>query len=85
MEEKEFPKEVIGGGYGFFGYKGWVCDRAIYRDDPTWLQECIDRGYIDSTSILLGGQTVRAFCEDQRKTRCSKLLSDLDWPLRPIA
>lgn len=36
--------------YGWFGYQGAMCDRAIQADNGPMLQECIDRVFIDTAA-----------------------------------
>jgi hypothetical protein len=50
--------------YGFFGYRGWVCDQAIRTDNPAMLAECIERDYVGADDEILTFKTVRQFCKE---------------------
>lgn len=62
--------------YGMFGYAGHCCDTAINRDDPEQVQECFERGWIDTkTRTILG--TVMDKC-DRVAPKCAQRLRELD-------
>lgn len=49
--------------YGFFGYRGTMCDLAIGSDNAPMLMECIDREFIDENSVTLMNVKVIDHCE----------------------
>ena len=51
-------------GYGFFGYKGAMCDRAIRSDNAPMLAECLEREFFDPDDEMLSLKTVRQFCKE---------------------
>jgi hypothetical protein len=68
MTETVVPKPSLlppneGQKYGFFGYSGAMCDRAIRADNAPMLEECVERGFVDADSRMLGGGTVLEYCE----------------------
>jgi hypothetical protein len=77
----EFQPNGAAINYGFFGFSGHVVDRSISQDRQDWLQECIDRGWIDKASETMAFLTVRKLCADKGALRCEKLLADLGWSL----
>ena len=62
------------GQYGWFGYQGAMCDRALRSDNGPMLQECIDRGFIDADCEVLGFGNVLKFCEARGYTACAEVL-----------
>ena len=61
--------------YGFFGYKGAMCDRAIRADNADMLKECIEQGWIDAKTEVLGFGTALDFCKARGFTKCAELLA----------
>ena len=70
------PEQIPNQQYGFFGYKGAMCDRAIRLDNAPMLRECVDRGFIDLASEMLGGGTVLDHCR-KVAPKCAAMLEEL--------
>ncbi len=66
------PRQNI--SYGFFGYEGAMCDSAIRSDNAPMLKECIERGWIDSDTCVLGFRNALQFCEARGFEKCAELL-----------
>ena len=63
--------------YGFFGYEGAMCDRALRSDNAEMLKECIERGWIDADTEVLGAGSVIEFCERRGFAKCGAVLRAL--------
>lgn len=70
------PEQIPDQQYGFFGYKGAMCDRAISRDNPDMLKECVERDFIDANSEMLQGGTVLDYCR-KVAPKCAAMLEAL--------
>ena len=76
-----FPPKDPTKGYGWFGYEGAMCDRAIRADNPDMLAEAVARGWINADSEMLDGKTILQYCE-RVAPKCAERLRGL-MPLRP--
>ena len=70
------PTQDENENYGFFGYRGAMCDRAIRTDNPKMLAECIEKGFVDATSEVLGAGTVLDYCR-KIAPKCAAMLETL--------
>jgi hypothetical protein len=70
------PEQIEGQVYGFFGYKGNMCDRAIKGDNAPMLRECVERGFVDADSEMLNGLTVLAYYK-KVAPKCAEMLESL--------
>lgn len=60
-------------GWGWFGYEGSMCDRAIALDRPDMIRECVQRGWINPKSEMLDGKTILQQCE-KVAPKCAEFL-----------
>lgn len=76
---EEIKRDPLSGGpyfgYGFFGYRGAMCDRAIRADNADMLAECLERDFFDPDSELVTFKTVRQFCKEIAP-RCFAMLEE---------
>lgn len=50
-----FPPRGTHGNWGWFGYEGSMCDRAIRADNPKMIAECVRLGWINPASEMMSG------------------------------
>jgi hypothetical protein len=67
------------GNYGFFGYRGAMCDRAIRADNVQALVECVEREFIDSDSTDMLGNSMVKHCERHGAVKCATMLRERGW------
>lgn len=72
-EKKSLLPPDDGRGWGFFGYRGAMCDRAIKADNAPMLAECLERDFFDPDAEMLNFKTVRQFCKEVAP-RCYAML-----------
>lgn len=60
--------------YGFFGYEGAMCDRAIRARNLPMLRECMDRGFMDADTEVIGFKNVVDFCEARGYPECAEAI-----------
>ena len=68
------PAKAHNQQYGFFGYEGAMCDRAIRADNRPMLKECIDAGFIDANTEVIGFKNALDFCERRGFKQCAEVL-----------
>lgn len=76
-----FPPKDPNKSYGWFGYEGAMCDRAIRADNPEMLTEAVKHGWINANSEMLDGKSILQHCE-RVAPRCAEALRKL-LPLKP--
>lgn len=74
--ESLFPPKVENKSYGWFGYEGAMCDRAIGADNADMVEEAVRRGWLNPKSEMLDGKTILQEC-DKRAPRCAARLRQL--------
>lgn len=71
------PEKMNSQQYGWFGYPGAMCDRAIRADNAEMLKECVDRGYINDNSEMFCGCSVLDYCR-KVAPKCASMLESLN-------
>jgi len=65
--------------YGFFGYRGVMCDNAIRSDNVAMLAECVERDFIDRDSRTMANETMVEHCEKKGAVKCAAMLRERGW------
>lgn len=65
--------------YGFFGYEGYMCDKAIRTDNVEAFLACVENEWLDKDCKTLDGHSMVTYAERYGAKECAAEMRKMGW------